>query len=272
MHRIGTLMILVVFSLFIILPLLWMLSTSLRIDRESFSLPPRFLPSPPFIWENYKTVFTGFPFLKFLMNSAVISSSAVAIQLVTSAMAAYCLAKMNFKFNNLIFMLIIAGMMVPSQVPIIPQFIILGKINLLNTRFALILTSLIYPLGVFMMRQFIITIPHSYEEAALMDGAGSWSIFTKVILPQIKPVLVVVALMHFLLVWNDFFRPLIFINSESKMTIPLGLVVLKGQFSLKGGVATILAGVIVSIIPPTLLFIFGQKQLVEGARLGGLKG
>lgn len=267
----GVLLFLVIVVTCMILPILWVVATSFKIPADAFKLPPSFIPTPPFMWSNYGEVFTAFPFFKFIWNSFVIAGCAVAGQVFSSSMTAYALSRIEFKGKSLIFLFILAGLMVPAQVTIIPLFILMSKLRLVDTRLSLILSNLVYPLGVFLLRQYMLTIPASYDEAAYIDGAGRFTVFRKIILPMVKPAIIVVAVSHFLVVWNDFFKPLIFITSYDKMTLPLGLFTLKGYMG-NGSISVILAGVVVSIIPPTLIFVFGQRYLVEGARIGGIKG
>ncbi len=267
----GAIFFLVIVVIAMILPILWVIATSLKLPTDAFKLPPSFIPTPPFVWDNYRKVFTAFPFATFIWNSIVIAGCAVALQVFSSAMTAYALSRIEFRGKNLIFLLILSGLMVPAQVTIIPLFILMSKLHLVDTRLSLILSNLVYPLGVFLLRQYMLTIPASYDEAAYIDGAGRFTVFRSIILPMIKPAVIVVVVSHFLVVWNDFFKPLIFITAYDKMTLPLGLYTLKGYMG-SGSISVILAGVVVSIIPPTLIFIFGQRYLVEGTRIGGIKG
>ena len=186
-------------------------------------------------------------------------------------MAAFALVRIPFKGSHIVFLLILAGMMVPAQVTIIPLFILMSKVGLYDSLYSLILPSMVYPLAVFLLRQFMATIPLSYDEAAYLDGAGRFTIFFQIILPMVRSSLAVAGIMHFLVVWNDFFRPLIFINSQRYMTLPLGLYTLNG-FMGNGSTSVILAGVVLSIIPPALLYAFGQKYIIEGTAAGGIKG
>lgn len=258
-------------GLIILLPLLWTLSTSLRMPYESMRLPPSFIPKLPFIWGNYTEVFEKVPFLKFFLNSFIVAATATSLQLVCSAMAAFALSRIPFKGKEVIFLLILSGMMIPAQVTIIPLFIILSKIGLYNSLLSLILPNLVFPIGVFLLRQFMTTIPLSYDEAVYLDGGNRWTVFLKIILPMVRAPLMVAGIMHFLLIWNDFFRPLIFINSPDKMTLPLGLFTLQGHMG-EGSISVVLAGVILTLIPPLLLYVFGQKYIVEGTSIGGIKG
>ncbi|MCG8453968.1 MAG: carbohydrate ABC transporter permease [Spirochaetales bacterium] len=258
-------------ALLTLLPILWIAATSLREPSISMKLPPSFLPKPPFIWENYAQVFKSLPFFLYFRNSFVVAVVATSVQLIFSAMAAFALTRIPWKGKTPVFLVILAAMMVPAQVTIIPLFIVMSKLHLINTLYSLILPATVYPLAVFLLKQFMATIPASYDEAAHIDGAGRGTVFWKIILPMVKPSLTVAGMMHFLFVWNDFFRPLIFINSQTKMTMPLGLHVLQG-FMGAGSISIVLAGVLLSIIPPFLIFMVGQKYLMEGMASGGIKG
>ncbi len=254
----------------IILPIMWMFATSLRLPRESWALPPDFIPRPPFLWSNYARVFLTFPFFTHLQNSVIVSSVAVTGQLIASTMAAFALGRIKFKGANVIFVLILAGLMVPVQIRIIPLFIIMRELQLINTLLALILPHLAFPIAVFLLRQFIMTIPKDYDEAAALEGMGRLGVFSKIIVPMLKPAILVSAIMHLLIVWNDFFQPLVLIRSLDTMTLPLGLFQLEGAMGA-GSMSVILAGVIMSIIPPLLFFAVGQKYLMLGLESGGLK-
>lgn len=262
--------ILVFMLVAIAIPIMWMFATSLRLPGQSLRLPPSFIPRQPFLWSNYMRVFTEFPFLRHFTNSVTVASIAVSGQLVTSSMAAFAIARIKFRGANVVFILILTGLMVPHQVTIIPLFIIMRELRLIDSLTALILPHLIFPLAVFLMRQFILTIPKDYDEAAALEGLGRFSIFSRIIVPMIKPAILVSAIMHLLLVWNDFFRPLVLINSLEKMTLPLGLFQLQGYMGT-GSLSVILAGILVSIIPPLLFFAVGQKYLMIGLESGGLK-
>lgn len=267
-----TLKYLILFCIaFVVLaPLMWMLATSLRLPRDSWSLPPRILPTPPFVWQNYERVFTTFPFFTHLMNSIIVSSTSVVIQLVISSMAAYALSRIKFRGQTFVFIIILTGLMIPQQVTIIPTFIILREFRLIDSLVGLILPSMIFPLGVFLMRQFMLTIPMSYDEAAFMEGSGRYRIYWSIILPMVRSTIAVSSIMHLLLVWNDFFRPLVLINSLEKMTLPLGLTYLNGYMGA-GSMSVVLAGIMVSVVPPILFFLVGQKYLMVGLETGGLK-
>ncbi|MFG1950341.1 carbohydrate ABC transporter permease [Micromonospora sp. NPDC048830] len=257
-------------SALMLLPFSWMLATSLRLPKDSFDLPPAVLPTS-FHTANYTAVFRDVPFYAFILNSLAVTAVATVLQCVISAAAAYPFARMRFPGRTALFMLLLSGLMIPVQITVIPLFLLFREANLIDTRTALVLPALVFPMGIFILRQYMLTIPGSYEEAARLDGAGHLRIFWNVILPMSRPALAVVALLNGLATWNDFFRPLIFINSIDKMTVPLGLTVLNG-FARTSNLSVVLAGVVISILPPLILFIFGARYLVRGVALTGIKG
>lgn len=252
-----------------LLPFFWVFATSLRLPKDSFSLPPSFFPTQ-WNWENYSHVFTSVPFFEFIKNSVVVTVSITGIQLVFSSMCAFAFARLKFKGGNLLFIYILTGLMIPYQSIIIAQFLIVTKMGLVDTHLALILPYLANPFGIFLLKQFMQTIPKSYDEAAIMDGANWWQIYWHVILPMSKPALVVCAFMKFIEQWNNFFAGLIYINSQEKYTLPMGMMLLRG-FRSSGSVSMIMAGVMISLIVPALVYIFGQKYLIQGTVLSGLK-
>ena len=262
---------LIVFAVFIIIPFLWIIATSLRPVKESFQLPPAILPTQ-FQWQNYAEVFRRFPFFGYIANSIKVAVLAVSAQLFVNGLAAYGFSRIKFSGRDIMFFLILVGMMVPGQVIIIPLFVVMVNIGLIDTHAGLILPSIVYPLTLFLMRQYMMTIPKSYEEAAFIDGASRLRVFFSIIIPMVKPAIGVAATLHFVSVWNDFFRPLILLSSPDMMTLPLGLRVLDGYLG-NGNLAVVLAGVVLSFVVPLLVFIATQRYLIEGMRIGGgLKG
>lgn len=262
--------LLALFAVYIIVPISWMISSTLRKPMDSFKLPPAILPTT-FSIENYQVVFSKVTFDKFVFNSIKVSTLSTILQVSASAMAAFAFARLKFKGRNMLFIAFLASMMIPSHVMGIPRFIIMSKIGLIDNHAALILPAVFGAMGVFLIRQFMLTIPKSYDEAAYIDGAKEFYCFSRIILPMTKPALVVIALQTFIGTWNDFYGPLIYINSEAKMTLPLGLTVLRGVF-MSGNQGVVLAGVVMSLIPPFIFYLFGQSFLIEGITLGGIKG
>jgi len=258
------------FALYILVPILWMISSTLRPPMDSFKLPPAILPSQ-FELENYQIVFQKVAFGNFVFNSLKISVLSTALQLVSSSMAAFAFARLRFRGRNVLFIAFLASMMIPAHVMGIPRFIIMSKVKLIDNHAALILPAIFGAMGIFLIRQFMLTIPKSYDDAAYIDGAGKLYCYSRIVLPMTKPALVVIALQTVIGTWNDFYGPLIYINSEAKMTLPLGLTVLRGVF-MSGNQGVILAGVLLSLVAPLVFYLFGQRFLIEGITLSGLKG
>jgi len=262
-------LILLIASIIVISPIAYALATSLRIPSESFTLPPRWIPIPP-DFSNYEAVFSTVPLGHYVVNSMFITLSIVVAQVATSALAGYAFARLNFPAKNLLFWLILATMMIPQQATIIPVFVEISKIGLADTRSALILPAVATAFGTFLMRQYFMRIPNEFEEAALIDGASHWRIFWSIYLPMVRPGLTVLAILSFNGYWNEFLRPLVFLKSIDKFTLPLGLVNLQGYMGT-GSISVVLAGVIISLLPVLIIYILGQRYLVEGIMLGGLK-
>lgn len=262
--------LLVVASLVMLVPIIWTLSTSLRLPRESFTLPPKWLPTD-FRTDNYAQVFQRVPFWTYFLNSVLISGAVVFGQLVTCSMAAYAFARLRFPGRSILFAIILSALMVPIQATIIPVFVEIKYLHLSNTLWSLILPGATSAFGVFLLRQYFLTIPNELEDAARIDGANRWQIFSRVMLPLVAPALAVLAILTFNGYWNEYFRPLIFLSTPNHYTLPLGLVNLRGQFG-SGSIAIVLAGVMLSLVPVLILYIFAQKYLIEGITLGGVKG
>ena len=263
-------LLLLVVSLIMMAPFIWMLSTSLRSPRESFLLPPKWIPTD-WMWSNYTSVFDQVPFFQFFANSVIISAAVVVGQLATSSMAAYAFARLRFPGKGLLFVVLMSSLMVPIQATVIPIFVLLGKIGISDTLWAVILPSWSSAFGVFLLRQYFLTIPNDLEDAARLDGASHWRIFLDVVLPLARPALAVLAILTFNATWNEFFRPFIFLTSYDRFPLPVGLVTLQGYLG-NGSIAVVLAGVALSLFPVLVLYIFTQRYLVEGITLTGLKG
>ena len=261
--------IMVMITVLMLMPIGWMLGTSMRQSKESFVLPPSFWPTQ-FNLDNFKQVFHAIPILKFAWNSLFIPFLAAAFMVLFTSMAAYAFARINFKGKNILFIFMLAGLMIPVQSTIVPVFLIIRKLNLIDTKWALIVTSIYYPLGLLMLRQFMMTIPKSYDEAAVCDGAGKLTIFFRVILPMSKSTIMVAFVMHFVSVWNNFFSAMIFLNSTAKMTLPLGITVLNTTDG-NSNMPLMTSAVLLTLIPPMIIYIFGQKYLMQGNMISGVK-
>lgn len=261
--------IMVMITVLMLMPIGWMLGTSMRQSKESFVLPPSFWPTQ-FNLDNFKQVFHAIPILKFAWNSLFITFLAAAFMVLFTSMAAYAFARINFKGKNILFIFMLAGLMIQVQSIIVPVFLIIRKLNLIDTKWALIVTSIYYPLGLLMLRQFMMTIPKSYDEAAVCDGAGKLTIFFRVILPMSKSTIMVAFVMHFVSVWNNFFSAMIFLNSTAKMTLPLGITVLNTTDG-NSNMPLMTSAVLLTLIPPMIIYIFGQKYLMQGNMISGVK-
>lgn len=257
-------------SFLVLMPLLWMFSTSLRLPRESYQLPPQWLPTD-WQWQNYVSVFDRVPFGRYILNSLIVTVSIVAGQIVTATLAGYAFARLRFPGRNAFFILLMSALMVPQFVTIIPTFIIIRDLGLADKLGSLILPALVTPFGIFLLRQFFLTIPNELEDAARIDGAGAFQTFLYVFLPLGKPGIAVMAVLAFNTYWNEYFRPLIFLSSFENFTLPLGIVSLRGPMDT-GNIAVVLAGVTMSLVPMLILVIVAQRYLAQGIVMTGLKG
>lgn len=256
-------------SVTMLLPFCWIFSTSLRLPRESFKFPPNFFPTS-FHYQNYIEVFQKFPFLNFINNSLIVAFAVVFLSIIVTTMAGYAFARIPFRWRDQLFLIFIAGLMIPSQATIIPTYIIMSKIRLVGTLWALILPAIVSPMSIFFVRQYMKTIPASYEEAAHMDGASRFRIYAMIFLPMSKSVIIMTSLLCFLTSWNSFMAPLIYLSKWETMTLPIGLKVLSGYMGT-GSISVTLAGVTMSLVVPTILYITGQKYILQGVALSGLK-
>jgi multiple sugar transport system permease protein len=252
-------------------PFFWMISTSLRQPSESYALPPSLFPTK-FHYENYVTLFrSSVPILLLFVNSAKITIIVVFVQVVTCSMAGYAFARLRFPGRDLLFGLLMLSLMIPIQVTIIPLYVAFSKVGLADNHGAVILLSLVNAFGVFLLRQFFLTLPKELEDAGKIDGAGSWKVFFRIALPQAGPSLSALVILSFNTTWNNYFIPLVFLSSWEKMTLPLGVAALRG-FMGSGNLAVQMAAVTVAIVPVLLVFLFAQRYIVEGLTTTGIKG
>ncbi len=269
---IGKVVLYIVLSLgavVMVLPFLWTILSSLKNMGQTFAVPPKILPDP-FVWENYPESLQALPFGRAYFNSFYIAAVVVVIQLLTASMAGYAFAKLKFRGHNVIFMLFLATMMIPSQVTMIPLFIIMRNLGLLGTHMSLILPAALFnAFGVFLMRQFIAALPNELEEAAIIDGARVPSIFFKIVLPLVKPSLAAFGIFVFLGQWNNFLYPLIFLNKTESFTVPLLLNFFKGTYATD--YPLLMAGTVISILPVLVVYMFFQKQIIQGIAVTGMK-
>lgn len=262
--------LLIIIALFMIIPFIWMLSASIKSDREVFQMTPFVLiPEKP-KWSNYHDIWTKIPMLKFVENTVFLTIVVTILQLLTSSFAAYSFAKLDFKHKNTLFFAYIATIAMPWQVYMVPQFIMMRKFGLNDKLLAIICLQAFSAFGVFMMKQFYEDVPDELCEAARIDGMSEYRIYAKIMLPLSKPALSTLTIFTFVNTWNDYLGPLIYLKSETKKTIQLGLKMFISQYSSDYGL--IMAGSVLSLIPVLAVFLCLQKYFVEGVASTGLKG
>lgn len=262
-------LLLIMLTMLMLIPFAWMLSASLQLNKDVFRFPFDWIPNNP-VWENYKEIWTRIPLGRFIFNTSKLTIIITLLQLFTSSFAAYAFAKLDFKHRDKLFLCYVATIAVPWQVYMVPQFIMMRQFNLADTHLALILLQAFSAFGVFLIRQFYIGIPNELLEAARIDGLNEYKIYYKIMLPLAKPALSTLTIFTFVNVWNDFMGPLIYINSESKKTIQVGLRMFISQYSAE--YSLIMAASIVALIPVLIIFLSLQRFFVEGAAAGAVKG
>lgn len=263
--------IMMLFALTMVLPFFWMISSSCKIEKDVFTFPIQWIPSKWNLINNYKTVWgSQYNFGLYYWNSIKVTLLTTFFQVVISAMAGFAFAKLDFKFKNQLFLLILATMMIPEQVTIVPQFMILNKLNLYDTHAGLVLIGSFSVFGIFFLRQYMLSIPESIMEAAKIDGASYFTIFLKIIIPITKPALATLAILKFVWTWNDYMHPLIFLNSQKLFTIQIGIKSFVTDFSTD--YALMMAAAVSATLPLIIVFLIGQKSVIEGITNGAVKG
>lgn len=268
--KIVTTCVMLLFGVLMVVPFLWMISTSFKTPAEVFEYPIKWIPAD-FNWEHHIKVWTGEnSFIHYYLNSLKISVISVAGAVLLSSLAAYGFSRIEFKGRNALFMVYLSMMMVPPQVLFVPKFIMFDWAGIYNTHWALILPGMFTIFGVFMMRQFFITVPQEISEAAFIDGAGHFRIFFRLILPLAKPALATLAIIDFSWHWNDYENALVFLIDQDLFTVPLGLqnFILENTVDYNGMMAAATAG----IIPMILVFLIGQKYIIQGVSSSAVKG
>ncbi|MER6071600.1 carbohydrate ABC transporter permease [Streptomyces sp. NPDC001817] len=249
-------------------PVVWTVSTSLRTPADSFDLPPQIVPAHPST-AAYRGVFDQIDVWLLALNSTLVTSLIAVGQMITAGLAGYAFARLDFRFKKPLFGLVLATMMVPLQVTIVPVFLVLKSMGLTDTLLGLIIPAFPTAFGTFLMRQYFLGMPKDLGEAAMLDGAGPWRIFRSVYAPLARPGLAIVGVLAFNYHWNEFFRPLILETSGQNYTLPLGLVSLQGNLGT-GSISVVLAGVVLSMIPAVAVFVVGQRPLREGITSAGV--
>lgn len=250
-------------------PFLWMVLTSLKNTSQAFSDPPVWIPNP-FVWSNFPDSLNALPFGLAYFNSAYIATVVVFCQLITCSMAGYAFARIKFPGRDIIFVLFLATLMIPFQLTIIPVFLTMKDLGWLDSHLSLIVPPALFSaFGVFLMRQFILSIPIELEEAAIMDGANRWTIYWHILLPLLKAPLSALGIFSFLAMWNDFFRPLIMLNTPERFTVPLMLSQFRGQYATEW--TMVMAGSVIAVVPVLIVYIIFQRQIIQGIATTGLK-
>ncbi|MFI8523944.1 carbohydrate ABC transporter permease [Promicromonospora sukumoe] len=271
-RRIGRgvgLVVLVLAAMVAFGPLLWTLTTSLREPAESFTNPPVWLPLDP-DFSNYAKVFSEVSLGRFFLNSVIVTGLIVGAQIITCTLSGYAFAMVRFPGRGAIFALFLATMMVPVQTTIIPVFVLISRMGLSDSLASLILPAIGSAFGTFLMRQYFLQMPVELGEAARVDGASRFQVFRLIYAPMATPAMATLAILAFTGFWAEFYRPLIFLQSQENFTLPLGLVTLQGTFGT-GSISVVLAGVILSMIPSVILFVIAQRRFVEGITAGSFR-
>jgi multiple sugar transport system permease protein len=265
--RICIHVVLIAFAATTTIPFLWMVCSSFKTLAEIENINP--IPS---VWKpaNYPRVFTEIPFARYYFNSIFVASWVTLLQCLTSAMAAYAFSRLRWRGRDLVFKLYLATMMIPGVVTMIPNFTIMMKLHLLDSYRALVIPAAFSAFGTFLLRQFMLTIPRSFDEAAAIDGASHWRIFWDVILPLARPGVITLAIFTFLANYRSFFWPLVLIKSSHLRTLPIGMLYFDGLYGRQTNL--IMAATVMSIIPLIVFFVIFQKFIVKGIQLGGVKG
>lgn len=270
MERLVTLTILAVAAVAIVAPFLWIFRGALSpTDGELFRLPPSLLPEEPTV-DNFGKVFDQVPFGRFVMNSLIVAGSITLAQLFTCSTAAYAFARLRFRGRDVLFAVVIASMLIPVQVTIVPLFLVMANLGLTNTLWALILPPVFSAFGIFFLRQHLMSIPRELDEAATIDGAGHLQIYWRILLPLSGPALATLAILTFTYWWNDLLLPLVMINDTETQTLPVGLVLLAGRFST-GSLGMIAAGITMAVVPVLIVFVLAQRYIVQSIAASGLK-
>ena len=267
--RIMLYVVLITLAVLMLIPFAWMLSASLKLDKDVFIFPIQWIPKNP-RWQNYVDIWTKIPLSKFVFNTTKLTIIVTVLQLLTSSFAAYAFAKLDFKYKNLLFMAYISTIAMPWQVYMVPQFIMMRGMGMNDSHMAIICLQAFSAFGVFMMRQFYQGIPDELCEAARIDGMSEYKIYSKIMLPLSKPALSTLTIFTFVATWNDFLGPMIYLKTESKKTLQIGLRMFISQYSSEYGL--IMAASVLSLIPVLIVFLALQQYFVEGIAATGVKG
>ncbi|MDD4208541.1 MULTISPECIES: carbohydrate ABC transporter permease [unclassified Mesotoga] len=262
-------LVMLAFSFFILLPFFWMVSTSLKEAKALTVLPIQWFPEK-ISFDGFVKIFDVFPFGRAIFNSIFISTLITFVTVMSACMAAYVFSKIKFRGREVLFGIYIATMMIPANITMIPNYLTLKHLSLLNSYVGIMLPSLFNAFGTFMIRQYMRTIPDDFVEAAVLDGASHFRIFFRMILPLSKPAVATLTVITFMGAWNDYLWPLIVLTDKNKMTLPVGLSLLNGQH--QSDYNMLMAGALISMIPILLIYTFAQRYFEQGLSVGGIKG
>lgn len=269
LRRVLLYIVLILIAVIMVVPFLWMLSTSLKTQYDAVKIPPVWIPDPP-RWENYVKLFTEQPMFQFMLNTIKIVFFVVLGQLFFSSLAAYSFARISFKGRNVVFFFYIATLMVPGQVTMIPTYLMFAKAGLTDNHLALILPAFFSAFGVFLLRQFFMSLPRELEEAAEIDGCNPFMTYWRIMLPLVVPAMLTLGVFTLMNTWNDYMGPLIYLSSPEEYTMTLGIAYFKGVYTTQWNL--VMAGSIVSVVPILIAYLCAQKYFIEGIAFSGVKG
>lgn len=269
LRRLGGHGLLIVAALLFVGPFIYLLATSLKpSDQPVFSFPPDLIPRPP-VLDSFVEAWTRVPFARYLLNSVLLVVLTVPVYMAVSALAAYPLARMRFRGRTVAFVAILSTMFLPGEVMLVPRFLVITELRLVDTFAGVVLPGLLSAFGVFLLRQSFAQIPRELEDAARLDGAGDWRTFWNVMLPQVKPAMATLAIFGFVSVWNNFVWPLVVLRDEDKYPISLGLSYLTGLYGFD--IRALAAGTVIAMLPVILFFILAQRRFLDTTS-GAVKG
>jgi multiple sugar transport system permease protein len=267
--RLALYALMVLVGAVMLFPFAWMVATSLTSDAELFATPPQLIPSPA-VPGNYARIAEAFPIWRFMLNSLGVAAVSTVLQVATSSLAAYAFARLRFPGRDLLFLVYLATLMVPLQVTIVPLFVEMRALGLVDSYPALILPGIASAFGTFLLRQAYLNLPRELEEAAFIDGAGHFTVFRRIVLPLSLPALATFAIFAFMASWNSFLWPLVVTSTQDLFTLPVGLSNLQGRYTTAWNL--VMAGATVSVIPILVVYVLAQRHVIRGVALSGLKG
>ncbi|MRN52260.1 carbohydrate ABC transporter permease [Paenibacillus monticola] len=264
--------VLLIGAVFMIGPLLWMLSTSLKDKQDVFALPPVWIPSP-FNFGKYKEIWEAGPLLSGIKNSLIIALSVTVVGTFTSSLAAFAFAKLRFPGKNKIFLLMLSSLMIPYPAVMIPQFFIFSKLGWIDTLWPLIVPGLFGNIVmIFFLRQYLSSVPNAIIEAAKIDGSSYFRLYSSITFPLIKPAIAAQLILWFMGIWNDYLAPIIYLNSPEKQTLQLVIANFNATYAIQTDYPLIMAASIISLLPMLIIFLVFQKQIIESVAISGVKG